>query len=204
MLRAFPGRIVISLAPGTKVYLASKSVSMRLVFDGLAALVPPPVRVEPYGGHVFLFRSKSGNHLKALCRDGTGLCPFAKRLERSRFLWPPLIDGVVVLTSAQFALLIEAMDWRRTVLLTRPVCRSRFDAMRGALPGFLLSGRPDSAIGKRVSQRSRTSSRSRRIARFCRGDARARLVASEQALEAEWAAHNETRESFRLLRTRSS
>jgi len=32
---------VISLAPGTKVYLASKPVSMRLGFDGLAALVRP-------------------------------------------------------------------------------------------------------------------------------------------------------------------
>lgn len=38
-----------------------------------------------------------------------------KRLERSRFVWPPLIEGGVVLTPAQFALLIEAMDWRRTV-----------------------------------------------------------------------------------------
>ena len=32
---------MISLAPGTKVYLASKPVSMRLGFDGLAALVRP-------------------------------------------------------------------------------------------------------------------------------------------------------------------
>jgi transposase len=76
---------------------------------------PPLFAVEPYGGHVFLFRSKSGNYLKALHWDGTGLCLFAKRLERSRFVWPPLIEGGVVLTPAQFALLIEAMDWRRTV-----------------------------------------------------------------------------------------
>ena len=32
---------MIALAPGTKVYLASKPVSMRLGFDGLAALVRP-------------------------------------------------------------------------------------------------------------------------------------------------------------------
>jgi len=106
---------MISLPPGTKVYLASKPVSMRLGFDGLAALVRPLFAVEPYGGHVFLFRSKHGNYLKALFWDGSGLCLFAKRLERSRFVWPPLIEGGVVLTSAQFALLIEAMDWRRTV-----------------------------------------------------------------------------------------
>ncbi|GLK46991.1 MULTISPECIES: IS66 family insertion sequence element accessory protein TnpB [Novosphingobium] len=52
---------MISLAPGTKVYLASKPVSMRLGFDGLAALVRPLFAVETYGGHVFLFRSKSSN-----------------------------------------------------------------------------------------------------------------------------------------------
>jgi len=64
---------VISLAPGTKVYLASKPVSMRLGFDGLAALVRPLFAVEPYAGHVFLFRSPSGSYLKALHWDGTGL-----------------------------------------------------------------------------------------------------------------------------------
>lgn len=106
---------MIALSPGTKVYLASKPVSMRLGFDGLAALVRPLFAVEPYGGHVFLFRSRSGSYLKALYWDGTGLCLFAKRLERHRFIWPPLVDGGVVLSPAQFALLIEAMDWRRTV-----------------------------------------------------------------------------------------
>ncbi len=44
---------MISLAPGTKVYLASKPVSMRLAFDGLAALVRPLFAIEPYCGHVF-------------------------------------------------------------------------------------------------------------------------------------------------------
>lgn len=92
---------------GSKVYFASKPVSMRLGFDGLAALVRPLFAVEPYCGHVFLFRSKSGNYLKALHWDGTGLCLFAKRLERHRFVWPPLMEGGVVLTSAQFALLIS-------------------------------------------------------------------------------------------------
>lgn len=61
------------------------------------------------------YETQCGNYLKALHWDGTGLCLFAKRLERSRFVWPPLIEGGVVLTPAQFALLIEAMDWRRTV-----------------------------------------------------------------------------------------
>ena len=106
---------MIALAPGTRVYLATKPVSMRLGFDGLAALVRPLFAAEPYAGHVFLFRSKTGYYLKALYWDGSGLCLFAKRLEKGRFVWPPLIEGGMVLTPAQFALLIEAMDWRRTV-----------------------------------------------------------------------------------------
>jgi len=93
---------------------------MRLGFDGLAVLVRPPFAVEAYAGHVFLFRSRSGNYLKALHWDGTGLRLFAKRLERHRFVWPPLVDGGVVLTPAQFALLVEAMDWHRTMAFPTP------------------------------------------------------------------------------------
>ena len=106
---------MISLAPGTKVYLASKPVSMRLGFDGLAALVRPLFAVEPYGGRVFLLPRQSGHSPEGPPWGWTRRCLFAQRLERSRFVWPPLIEGGVVLTPAQFALLIEAMDWRRTV-----------------------------------------------------------------------------------------
>jgi transposase len=47
--------------------------------------------------------------------DGSGLCLFAKRLEKGRFVWPPLVDGRLQLTPAQLALLIEGIDWRRAV-----------------------------------------------------------------------------------------
>jgi transposase len=62
----------------------------------------------------------SGDYLKALYWDGTGLCLFAKRLETGRFVWPPIVDGAVALTPAQMALLIEAMDWRRTIAPPAP------------------------------------------------------------------------------------
>jgi len=53
--------------------------------------------------------------VKALYWDGSGLCLFAKRLEKGRFVWPPVIDERLRLTPSQLALLIEGMDWRRTV-----------------------------------------------------------------------------------------
>jgi transposase len=58
--------------------------------------------------------------LKALYWDGSGLCLFAKRLEKGRSVWPPIVDGSMTLTPAQLALLIEAMDWRRTIAPPSP------------------------------------------------------------------------------------
>ena len=69
---------------------------------------------------MFLFRSKSADYLKILYYDGTGLCLFAKRLESGKFVWPPIVDGAMVLTPAQLALLLEAIDWRRTVAVAPP------------------------------------------------------------------------------------
>jgi transposase len=106
---------VIALAPGTKVYLACKPVSMQKGLDGLSALAHQVLNGDPYSGHLFLFRGKRGDYFKALYWDGSGMCLFAKRLEKGRFVWPPLVDGGIVLSPAQLALLIEGIDWRRTV-----------------------------------------------------------------------------------------
>lgn len=106
---------MIQPAPGTKVYLACRPVSMRYGFDGLAAQVSQVLGADPFSGHLFLFRSKRADYLKCLYWDGSGLCLFAKRLEQGKFLWPPIVDGAMVLTPAQLALLVEAIDWRRTV-----------------------------------------------------------------------------------------
>jgi transposase len=43
-----------------------------------------------------VFRSKHGDYVKILTWDGSGLCLFAKRLEKERFVWPP-IEGALQL-----------------------------------------------------------------------------------------------------------
>ena len=106
---------MLALGAGTRVYLACKPVSMRKGFDGLAALRREVFDADPFSGHLFLFRGKGADYFKAIYWDGSGMCLFAKRLEKGRFVWPPLVDGGVVLTPAQLALLVEGIDWRRTV-----------------------------------------------------------------------------------------
>ena len=57
----------------------------------------------------------SGDLIKILWFDGDGLCLFAKRLERGRFIWPQATSGTVALTQAQLSMLLEGIDWRRPV-----------------------------------------------------------------------------------------
>jgi len=80
---------MIALPLGTKVFLACQPIDLRAGFDGLAAKVQQIIGADPFSGHVFIFRSKRGHYLKGLYWDGSGLCLFAKRLERNKFVWPP-------------------------------------------------------------------------------------------------------------------
>jgi transposase len=111
---------MIGLASGTKVFLACRPIDLRNGFDGLAAKVQQMIGADPFSGHLFLFRGKRGDYLKAIYWDGSGLCLFAKRLEKGRFVWPPIVDGTMTLSPAQMALLVEAIDWRRTVAPPAP------------------------------------------------------------------------------------
>ncbi len=108
--------MTLSVAAGTRIYLALEPTDMRKGLDGLAAQVSQVLRRDPFSGHLFLFRGKRGDRLKALYWDGSGFCLFAKRLERGRFVWPQVKEGAITLTPAQLAMLIEGMDWRRTVV----------------------------------------------------------------------------------------
>jgi transposase len=69
---------------------------------------------------VFVFRGKRGDLVKVLWWDGDGLCLFAKRLERGRFVWPQADNGVVSLSRAQLSMLLEGIDWRRPVRTAAP------------------------------------------------------------------------------------
>ena len=104
---------MIGFGSNTKVYLASGVTDMRKGFDGLAALVQTQINADPFSGQLFVFRGRRGDRIKALWWDGDGLCLYAKRLERGRFVWPQAQDGTVHLTSAQLSMLLEGIDWRR-------------------------------------------------------------------------------------------
>jgi transposase len=111
---------MIGLPANTKVWLACGVTDMRKGFDGLAALVQLSLQEDPFSGQLFVFRGRRGDRVKILWWDGDGLCLFAKRLERGRFVWPRATDGTVHLTQAQLSMLLEGIDWRRPLRTQAP------------------------------------------------------------------------------------
>ena len=111
---------MIPFAAGVRVWLATGHTDMRKGFDGLALMVQEKLKQDPHGGHLFVFRGRRGGLLKVLWHDGQGMCLFAKRLERGRFIWPSSADGTVTITSAQLGYLLEGIDWRALQHTWRP------------------------------------------------------------------------------------
>ena len=104
---------MIQLPVGTRIWIAAGVTDLRRGFDGLSAQVQNVLQQQPFSGHVFVFRGRRGDIVKLLWWDGDGLCLFAKRLERGRFVWPKAECGTVHLSRAQLSMLLEGIDWRR-------------------------------------------------------------------------------------------
>ena len=102
---------MIGLPAGTRIWLSAGVTDMRKGFDGLAVQAQTVLGKDPFSGHVFCFRGRRGDLIKLLWWDGDGLCLFAKRLERGRFVWPRAEQGVAVLTPAQLSMLLEGIVW---------------------------------------------------------------------------------------------
>jgi transposase len=111
---------MMGLPPKTEIWIAAGVTDLRRGFDGLSALVQTKLEQHPFSGHVFVFRGRRGDLIKLLWWDGDGLCLFAKRLERGRFVWPQATEGTVALTRAQLSMLLEGIDWRRPVRTAEP------------------------------------------------------------------------------------
>lgn len=81
---------MLTLPPSTRVFVATKPTDMRRSFDGLLGLVRDFLGEDPFAGHLFVFRNRSGDRLKILWWDRDGLAIFYKRLEEvpSRFPCP--------------------------------------------------------------------------------------------------------------------
>uniref|UniRef100_UPI0033953E63 IS66 family insertion sequence element accessory protein TnpB n=1 Tax=unclassified Shigella TaxID=2629414 RepID=UPI0033953E63 len=72
---------------------------------------------DPFSGHIFVFRGRSGKMVKILWADRDGLCLFTKRV------WPVTREGKVHLTPAQLSMLLEGIAWQHPKRTERPGIR---------------------------------------------------------------------------------
>lgn len=79
---------MIMLPTGTRIWIIAGVTDMRCGFNGLASKVQNTLKDDPFSGHIFVFRGRSGKMVKILWADRDGLCLFAKRLEQ-HLIQPP-------------------------------------------------------------------------------------------------------------------
>ncbi len=91
------------------VWAYGAPADLRKGFDGLSGLVTQALGQDPLSGDCYLFVNATRKRAKVLLWDGTGLCIYAKRLERGRFacLWRDADTCVVRLTMSELHLFLE-------------------------------------------------------------------------------------------------
>lgn len=111
---------MIPIPGNVRIWIATGRTDMRRGMNGLALQIEEGLKRDPHGGDLYIFRGRKGDLVKILWHDGVGLSLYAKRLEKGRFIWPSVVDGVVAISAAQMGYMLEAIDWRNPQHTWRP------------------------------------------------------------------------------------
>ena len=100
---------MIGSTRSVRVFAYTLPTDMRKGFDGLFGMVSSHLENDPLSGDLFLFVARNRKRAKVLMWDGTGLCLYAKRLEKGRFakLWAGEDTTSLQLTMSELQLFLE-------------------------------------------------------------------------------------------------
>ena len=91
-----------------KVHLYCGITDMRKSINTLAIMVQDVLQMEPTSGHLFLFRSRGGDKLKALYYEEHSFTLWYRRLDKGKFIFPRNIQGHIELTNEHFQWLLAS------------------------------------------------------------------------------------------------
>ena len=111
---------MIPVPSSVRVWLAVGRTDMRRGMNGLALQVQQSLGRDAFAGDLYVFRGRRGDMIKIIWHDGPGMSLYAKRLEKGRFIWPSPADGVVAISAAQLAYMLDGIDWRNPRQTWRP------------------------------------------------------------------------------------
>jgi len=100
---------MIGSTRAVRVWARRAPTDLRKGFNGLFYLVQNELGRDPLSGDLYLFVNRRRTSAKVLLWDGTGLCIYAKRLERQRFacLWREPAGSPLRLTRTELSLFLE-------------------------------------------------------------------------------------------------
>ena len=97
---------------GSRIYLALRPVDMRKGRNALAALAQEVMKVDPFGGALFVYVSRRFNALKIIYWNRNGFALWSKSIEGAeKYHWPRMLqEEVVSLTTEQLNWLLDGYD----------------------------------------------------------------------------------------------
>lgn len=121
-----PSLTQLDRAATTRIWLCTGPTDMRRGFDRLAEQARQVTRKHPQSGHLFVFRSRRGDRLKALYWDKDGYVLWYKRLEEGTFKLPrPAADQASIeLKASELAMLLDGIDLS-SVKRVKRYCRAQ-------------------------------------------------------------------------------
>ena len=103
---------MLTLPSSVRVYLAAEPVDLRRGHDGLVAIVRSTWRLDPFGGHLYVFLGRRLDRVKILVWDRNGFVLYYKRLSQGRFRMPKLASGAahVQMDATTLTMLLDGID----------------------------------------------------------------------------------------------
>lgn len=80
---------MLQITPQHQLFIAIEPVNFKNGIDGIKALCQRQWNVDPFHGHVFIFRNRKGTSIKLLSYDGNGFWLCQKRFSAGKLTWWP-------------------------------------------------------------------------------------------------------------------
>jgi len=114
---------MLQITPQHQLFIAIEPVNFKNGIDGIKAICQRQWQVDPFHGHVFIFRNRKGTSVKLLSYDGNGFWLCQKRFSEGKLAWWPrseqeattirAVELLVMLQQGDPKMMHVPEDWRR-------------------------------------------------------------------------------------------